>query len=463
MKWRLPIQALVGLCVLCSPAAVLCQQPQRVILGATSSLMDKAISNVNAYLPEEPNVPAKLIDVMKASEVHYLEGSMLIKSGDSAKARVSFDAAVDGLLQAEWDLTATPVLNRYFADLILRIQRDESRYLRPDDNGEKPERAVVDELSSLDLIPIQVDPSLTDALEADILNSKYDIPVTFNESVKKSLSFWLGAGRQFFVDGLIRSGRYKEMIERIFREESVPRDVMYLAQVESLFKTNALSRALAKGIWQFTKGTAVRYGLKVDKFIDERSDPEKSTRAAARYLNDLYGMFKDWNLVLAAYNWGEGAIQRLVEGSGVNDFWRLSAMNRKMPAETKNHVPLIMASIILARNPEKFGLPTELEAPPEFDRVNISRQINIKAAAGALNVPVEVLTKLNPALRTNYTPPGSEFAFCVPAGIGAGLSREIRGLAVSQRDGRSRVHRAPQGSAGRDAVFDCRKIPGFGE
>jgi membrane-bound lytic murein transglycosylase D len=408
-------------------AIALCQAPN-IAAGETSSLQEKANNSLSLYLPDVLSVPPKMLDVMRASEMHYLEGSTLIKSGDSAKARGAFDKAVDGLLQSDWDVTASTPLNQYFADLILRIQRDESRYLRADDTGEKPERAVVDELNNLDLIPIQVDPSLTDALEADILNSKYDIPVTFNENVRKSLTFWLGTGRKFFIDGLVRSGRYKDMIERIFREESVPRDVMYLAQVESLFKTNALSSALAKGIWQFTKGTAVRYGLKIDRYIDERSDPEKSTRAAARYLNDLYAMFKDWNLVLAAYNWGEGAIQQLVEKTGINDFWKLSATNRKMPNETKNHVPLIMASIILARNPGKFGLPTELETPPEFDQIDLHRQINIKSAAAALNIPLETLTKLNPALRTNYTPPDATFTFCVPAGMGENFVEKLASL-----------------------------------
>ncbi len=427
---RLPIQVLVGLCVLFAPTLAVCQ-PQRVILGATSSLVDnKANGIVNAYLLDNPNIPPQILNLMRDSEARYVDGSNLIKVGESAKARIAFDEAVDLLFQCEWDLASTPVLSRYFQDLIQRIQRDESRYLRPDESpGEKPERAVVDELEKLDLIPIQVDPSLKDAVEADLLNSKYDIPVIFNASVYKSMTFWLSTGRKYFVDGLTRSGMYQDMIERIFREESLPLDLMYLAQVESLFKPNALSRALARGIWQFTKGTAVRYGLRVDKYVDERSDPEKSTRAAAHYLTDLYAMFHDWNLVLAAYNWGEGAIQRLVGQSGVTDFWHLADLKRKMPEETKNHVPLIMASIILARNPEKYGLPTELEPPLAYDPVKITKRINLKAAAKALDVPTEVLEKLNPALRTTYTPPDyPDFVLKVPAGMGDDFSEKLASL-----------------------------------
>jgi membrane-bound lytic murein transglycosylase D len=285
----------------------------------------------------------------------------------------------------------------------------------------------------VDLIPIQVDPSLKDAVEADLLDTRYDIPILLNDSVFKSLNFWLSKGRRIFVDGLSRSGRYKDMIERIFREEKVPRDLMYLAQVESLFKTHAVSRALAKGIWQFGSGTARRYGLKINRYVDERSDPEKSTRAAARYLNDLYVMFNDWNLVLAAYNWGEGAVQRLVEKSGESDFYRLASLKRRMPAETKNHVPMIMASIILARNPEKYGLPMELEPPLEYDRVRLENRVNLKNVAKALDVSLDLLKRLNPAMKTVYTPPDDpEFELNLPAGLGAEFEERLAALPESE-------------------------------
>jgi membrane-bound lytic murein transglycosylase D len=429
MKRFLP-RALGGLCALFAPALVLCQ-PHPVVLGAASSLVDsKEAGNLSAYFPDERDIPTKLLDVMRMSELRYTEGSNLIKAGESARARAAFDEAVNLVLRSEWDLPSTPVLSKFFQDLINRIQRDESRYLRPDvGTEEKSERAVVDELEKLDLIPIQVDPALKDAVEADILDSRYDIPIVVNESVLKSMNFWLSRGRRYFVDGLSRSGQYKEMIERIFREESVPRDLMYLAQVESLFKPNALSRALAKGIWQFARGTAIRYGLKVNRYVDERSDPEKSTRAAARYLNDLYAMFNDWNLVLAAYNWGEGKIQKLVDQSGESDFWRLTTLKRKMPAETKNHVPMVLASIILANNPEKYGLPVELEASLNCDRVSIPKRINLTAAAKALDVPLETLKKLNPALKTSYTPPDyPNFELNVPAGLGADFAEKLAAL-----------------------------------
>jgi membrane-bound lytic murein transglycosylase D len=390
---------------------------QRMILSATSLLVDgDKTPTVDMYLLDNPDIPSKMIDVMRTSEMRYIEGSNLIMSGDSTNARRAFDQAVDLLLQSQWDLSSTPVLGSFFQDLIHKIQRDESRYLWSDGNGEqKPEPAVLDELEKLDLIPIRVDPMLRDAVEADILNTRYDIPVVVNESVLQSINFW--------------RSRYREMIERVFREASLPLDLMYLAQVESLFKPNAVSTAYARGIWQFEKGTAIRYGLKVDKYVDERSDPEKSTRAAAHYLSDLYSMFNDWNLVLAAYNWGEGAVQRLVDKSGVNDFWSLASLKRKMPAETKNHVPLIMASIILAHNPEKYGLSMEFEPPLACDRVPVPKRVNLKAVSKALNISVDLLRNLNPSLKTLYTPPDNpHFELNVPEGMGVDLTEKLASM-----------------------------------
>src|SRR5438093_3967430 len=227
-------------------------------------------------VPNYPTIPGKMLDVMRTSQLRYQEGSNLLKSGQATKARAAFDAAVDLILKSEWNFQDTPVLNRFFRDLSEWKQKDECRYLSPNEEvEEEPEAAVLDELESLDLIPITVDPSLRDVVEADLANTRYDIPVTLNEKVLKSLNYWLNKGLKYFRDGLLRSGRYREMIQKTFKEASVPLDVMYLAQVESLFKTNALSRKQAKGIWQFGKGTAIRYGLRVDKYIDERSDPEQ--------------------------------------------------------------------------------------------------------------------------------------------------------------------------------------------
>ncbi len=367
---------------------------------AEASLADNSI-----LVRDDSGIPVEMMELMRNSRSKYLEGSSLLRAGDSDKAREAFNKSVDMLLQSEWDVASTPALNLYFQDLIQRIQEDESLYLpAPLDPGDKIETAVVDDLDKLDLASVAVDSAVEDAPATDSPEIEYGIPITINEMVTKSMDYWLNRGRKCFVDGLLRSGQYRQMIEKIFREESIPLDLMYLAQVESLFKTNAVSKAKARGIWQFQRGTAIRYGLKVTRDVDERSDPEKSTRAAARYLNDLYAMFQDWNLVLAAYNWGEGKVQRLINRTGLNDFWKLVDLKRKLPKETKNHVPMIQASVILARNPEKYGLPTELHPPLEYAEVTISKPIDLGAAAKALSTSVDELKKLNPSLRGYATP-----------------------------------------------------------
>jgi membrane-bound lytic murein transglycosylase D len=421
----------LALCGLYLPAETLAEQ-----------MLDTQYAAVIPVVPEKPAIPNPLYEVdnsnlspgmlnlMQASRANYLEGSNLIKAGNSEKARDAFNNAVDLLLQSDWDLTSTPTLNKYFQDLIQQIKEDESRYLLvSNDSEEASETAVLDELEDLDLIPISVDPALRDALIADLASTKYEIPITINEMVVKSLDYWLNRGRKLFVDGLMRSGQYRLIIEEAFREESIPLDLMYLAQVESLFRPHALSKAKAKGIWQFTRGTAIRYGLKVTRDVDERSDPEKSTRAAARYLGDLFEMFKDWNLVLAAYNWGEGKVQRLINNTGMNDFWQLVDLKRRLPEETKNHVPMIQASVILGKNPEKYGLPTELYPPLRYINVSVSKPIDLRAAAKVLSTSIEELKKLNPALKGYATPANyPDFQLKVPADSDPDLHAKLAAL-----------------------------------
>ncbi len=377
--------------------------------NSTPEVEEAWAANSSANLAESSSYSTAVSELMSAARSKYIEGSALIKAGELEQAQQAYDKAVDLLLQSNWDLASTPVLYRFFQDLIQRIHQDESRYLyAPYEVWEEEEEVqdlILDKLRDLDLIPIRIDPDVREALAADLARTQYEIPISINEMVLKSLDFWLNRGREAFEDGLVRSGQYRPMIEKVFREESIPLDLIYLAQVESMFRPHAVSKAKAKGIWQFEKGTAIRYGLKVTRDVDERSDPEKSTRAAARYLNDLFGMFNDWNLVLAAYNWGEGNIKRLINSTGLNDFWQLADLKRKVPAETKNHVPLIQASVILGRNPEKYGLPTELSPPLQYAEVSVSKPIDLRAAAKILSTSLEELKKLNPALRGLSTPP----------------------------------------------------------
>ncbi len=395
-----------------------------IVLAAENASAAKASSGISdtpapdnlARILDDPDLPGELVDLMQKSQSRYFTGSSLIAAGEADKAREEFDEAVNLLLQSDWDMASTPALKGFFKDLIQRIAEDESlHFLALRDAESEIETASVDEMENLDLIPIEVDPALQNSLALDLAETRYEIPIVINERVMKALDYWLNKGRKRFEDGLIRSGRYRPMIERIFREESIPQDLIYLAQVESRFMPLAVSKAQAKGIWQFGKSTAIRYGLKINRDVDERRDPEKSTRAAARYLRDLYAMFNDWNLVLAAYNCGEGKIQRLISSSGLQDFWQLVDLRRKLPRETKNHVSLIQASIIIGRNPGKYGFATELDPPVQYAEVPVSKPINLRSAAKALGTSLNELRKLNPALKGLTTPVNySGYALKVP-------------------------------------------------
>jgi membrane-bound lytic murein transglycosylase D len=382
--------------------------------GEFNPELDKMSSILgNSYIPREA------AEVLQASHQKYLEGMDLVQSGESEKARNRFNEAVDLLLSSQWDITSTLHLNHFFQDLIQRIPQ-ETYYLAEKSDAETRK-----------LYPLKISPSLKKEFGDHLGNTSYEIPITVNKTVAKSIYYWLNDGRQIFVNGLKRSGRYRPLIERIFREESVPLDLMYLAQVESLFKPTAYSKAQARGIWQFNESTAQQFGLKITRDIDERCDPEKSTRAAARYLKELYDTFGDWNLVLAAYNCGGGRVARMIRQAGIHDFWGLAQSGHGMPKETKNYIPLIQASIILARNPERFGLPTDLDPYTEYVEVAVQKPLDLHAAAKVLHTSVNELRRLNPSLTTMRTPAGyPDYRLKVPADSDVNLRERL--VALSQ-------------------------------
>jgi len=368
------------------------------------------------------DVPVEMYDLMLASRAKFLEGCDFIRNDDMDSARAFFDAAVDMLLSSGWIISQTPPLDAFLKDLTLQIRDAESEYLfslYDDDDWEAEDDdwvPGVEDFLDLDLNVVLDDPAMRLALSAALRQGNFDIPIDVNGPVATSLEYFLNRGRNYFEEALVRSGFYRPLLEQIFREEELPLDLINLALVESAFKPQAVSRARARGLWQFMQGTGARYGLKVTSDIDERSDPEKSTRAAATYLKELYEMFGDWNLSLAAYNWGEGNVRRLIERTGVTDFWDLARMPRRMPAETRKHVPLILASAILSRNPEKYGFTAELEPPMRYNTITVSKPVDLGSAAKTLNISVDELRKLNPAIKGSRTPARyPDFALKVPA------------------------------------------------
>src|SRR6185369_7634744 len=187
-----------------------------------------------------------------------------------------------------------------------------------------------------------------------------------NDTVLGYINYFSTRGHRTIVAGIQRSGRYRPMIQRVLDEEGVPQELIHLAQAESGFIPRAVSRAAAGGMWQFLKWRGQQYGLMQTGYTDERMDPEKATRAAARHLRDLYNEFGDWYLAIAAYNCGPGTVERAVERTGYADFWELRA-RRMLPIETTNYVPIILAMTIMAKNAPEYGLDhITLEAPVEY-------------------------------------------------------------------------------------------------
>ncbi|HJR76100.1 MAG TPA: transglycosylase SLT domain-containing protein [Nitrospiraceae bacterium] len=251
----------------------------------------------------------------------------------------------------------------------------------------------------------------------------YNVPIVLDPSVQGHIHYFNTSIRSRFEQWLVRLSRYRPLVHSIFSEFDLPSDLIYLSLVESGFNPYAYSRARATGPWQFMKGTAKLYGLRVDSYVDERRDPIKSTVAAARYLRDLYDLFGTWPLAMAAYNAGEGKVMRALQKAQADSFTDI-AKTRLIRRETREYVPRFMAATIIARNPDRYGFPTGDAAPHRFDEVAVSRPIHLKSIANVTAIPYQELRLLNPELKRDATPPdGTQYLLKVPVGTKATVEK----------------------------------------
>jgi len=240
-------------------------------------------------------------------------------------------------------------------------------------------------------------------------------PVMLNAQVQFHLDRFTGSSREVVTLWVHRSSRYLAMIREVLRTRGLPEDLAFTAMIESGFKPDAVSRVGAKGMWQFMAGTARRYGLRVDRWVDERLDPEKSTIAAASYLNDLYRQFGSWALAQAAYNAGEVKVTRAIQKTGSRDFWTL-AQSRHLRRETKEFVPQIHAATVIGRDPDRYGFDFDEVDPVAFDTLTVPPATDLRRLATSAGLAPGEVRALNPTLVRGVTPPGGPWTLRLPAG-----------------------------------------------
>lgn len=379
-------------------------------------------------------LPDPVEELLDEADAAFLRGVEYHQAGHLDHARQEFDRAVDLLLTSPIPLREDPRLLFSFDHLVDRIQQLELEALHETATAEEPPEvpAAIEEVAPL---TFPLDPQLRAQVERELATLAHDLPMTLNERVLSVVNFFqTERGRRIIQNGLRRAGRYRDIILSVLEEEGLPRDLIFLAQAESAFQPHARSRARAVGLWQFMSRRARQYGLEVNWWVDERRDPVKSTRAAARHLRDLFEQFGDWYLAMAAYNSGPGRVKRALRRAGGSaDYWDLIE-RRLLPRETRNYVAIILAVALIAKNPAEYGIEVEPEASLRFETVKISKPIDLRRVAEVLGEDVSALRRLNPHLIRNVTPPErKDFELYVPPGTAGTLLAELPRIPEAKR------------------------------
>jgi membrane-bound lytic murein transglycosylase D len=357
-------------------------------------------------------------DLIARAEKEYQEGVANYHAGNSASAKQNFDNALNALLSSNLDIRSDDRLQKEFDHIVEGVNElypggTAADSEQAQDTQQKSEPAPIDVTNG---ITPTADAGIAAKARAEIKNTHSDLPLMMTDQVAGYITYFSGYGRGPFERAFARSGRYHDMIVAILKEQGLPQELIYLAQAESGFHPQAVSKAGARGIWQFMGSRGIGYGLHHNMWVDDRQDPEKSTRAAARHLKDLYNQFGDWYLAMAAYNSGPGTVQAAVKRTGYADFWELYNRN-VLPRETKNYVPIILAVTIMAKNPAQYGLGSvAMEHPAEYDTVKISYPVDLRLVAECVNSTPEELQDLNPSLLRLTTPREGQFDLHLPAG-----------------------------------------------
>ncbi len=445
-----------------------------VAVFALPSVTLQAQVSTQSYLRDTPsNIEREdpaVQQLIARAEDHFKLGQLNLNDNKREAARQEFDKAVDTVLISGMDVRSNPRLQRYYLELVERVYRIEvpaqgvatlqntggASYVevaQTGDNGvpaaatvaqigfaeQKFEPSPLDDLSKLVLTDEEknVSPEKVAELEQDIKNT-LDFNFKPHPMIQQYINYYQGRGRATMETGIRRSGQYTAMAKEIFRQQGVPEDIVWLGQVESSWRPTARSAAAAAGLWQFIPGTGSRFGLRQTAWVDERNSFEKATRASAQYLKWLASRYNgNWELAMAAYNTGEGNVDRAIARAGVADFWSIYPY---IAQETRNYVPNILATILVAKSPEKYGFRNVQKMTPlKWDRIAVPSATSLQLIASLADTNVDYLRSLNPELRRDVTPRGEAYEVRVPAGRGKQLVALLKRVPVERREQLARV------------------------
>jgi membrane-bound lytic murein transglycosylase D len=381
-------------------------------------------------------------NLVQQAEQAFRSGRRYYQANDVLKARSEFDRAIDLMLEAS---DQTPSDRQDFERRLDEMTDTIHRFdLTGFGASADVAQARFEKAPLEDILPMTfpVDPRLKAKVREQVAATVSQLPLMVTDPVLGYIHYFESRGRNTLIAGMQRSGKYRPMVQRILDEEGVPQELIHLAQAESGFIPRAVSRKAAGGMWQFLTWRGQEYGLLQTRYTDDRMDPEKATRAAARHLRDLYTAFGDWYLAIAAYNCGPGVVERAVERSGYADFWELR--NRGLlPIETTNYVPIILAMTIMEKNAGAYGLEgINPDSPLEYDTVEVTSPTSLTLVADLVDAPLPEIAALNPAVLKNTAPAGFEVR--VPKGAGQQLMAALQMVPEDHRDS-WRIHRVSTG------------------
>jgi len=439
-----------------------------VASAATAFAQIPVASSARTIPTEVEQSEGRISQIMTRAEDHFRRGKLNLEDNKREQAREEFDKAIDSILESGFDVRASQKLQTYYLELVERIYREEVPTQLPgapvntqlvaqnqQTQDQKPapppqigfrdqkfEPSPLDDLSKLVLTESEKQVSSEDILALEQAQKNVNFTFTLNPLIQQYINYYQSRGRSTMENGLRRSGQYMRLARKIFAEEGVPLDVTWLGQVESAWKPKAVSWAAASGLWQFIPSTGRMYGLRQTAYIDERNSYEQATRASARHLKDLSKRYNgNWELAMAAYNTGAGNIDRAISRAGTANFWMIYPY---IAQETRNYVPNILAVILIAKNPEKYGFKgIKSDTPMSYDVVQVPTATSLQLVADATDSSVDYIRSLNPELKRDITPRGDTYNVRIPAGHAKQFASLIQRITPEKRETARLISVAP--------------------